>query len=342
MSGLSVRYGDSLAVRDISMHAEPGETVAVVGPSGCGKSTTLRAVAGLTPIEAGRVHIGARDVTTLPPARRRVGLVPQSYAVFPHMSVAANIGYGLRARGVAADARRRIVGEMLELTALTAFAERRPDQLSGGQRQRVALARALAISPDALLLDEPLAALDPQLRGDLRRDLAGLLSRTGCATLLVTHDQREALALGQRVAVLRDGELVQFGSATELWNDPADAFVADFLTGARLLDAAITGPDVTVLSGGWTLPRERMTARPTRHGRCRVLLRGDSLRVVADSDDDLSAIDAVVLHSEYAGDQRHLDVRIGDVRLPVRVPADAPVPSRVRVALNKAELLVAA
>ncbi|PWV55270.1 ABC transporter ATP-binding protein [Nocardiopsis sp. L17-MgMaSL7] len=328
---LTVRYGSTTAVERVSLDVAPAETVAVIGPSGCGKSTTLRAVAGLVPVSEGALTLAGRDVTGLGPARRNIGLVPQNYAVFSHMSVAANIGYGLRARGTAAARRERLVREMLELTHLTDLAERRPDQLSGGQRQRVALARALAIQPDALLLDEPLAALDPQLRGGLRRELAAMLAATECATLIVTHDQREALALGSRIALLRDGRLVQFDTPQKLWDDPVDAFVADFLASAVLLDAELDDGHAVALDGRWRLPVADLTVRPTAHGAVRLLLRHDSLTVTDEEDE--SALVAEVTHSEFTGDGVHLTVRAGEHLLGVRVPPDARIGRSVPLAV---------
>ncbi|WP_017586826.1 ABC transporter ATP-binding protein [Nocardiopsis ganjiahuensis] len=330
VDGLTVHYGSTAAVEDLALDVAPAETVAVIGPSGCGKSTTLRAVAGLVPVSEGEVTLAGRDVTGLGPARRNIGLVPQNYAVFPHMNVAANIAYGLRARGAAADRREERVREMLELTRLTELAERRPDQLSGGQRQRVALARALAIQPDALLLDEPLAALDPQLRGGLRRELAAMLAATECATLIVTHDQREALALGSRIALLREGRLVQFDTPQRLWDDPADAFVADFLAGSVLLDAERDHGHVVALNGRWRIPVRDLAVRTTGHGTTRLLLRHDSLTVTDDSDE--SALVAEVTHSEFTGDAVHLTVRAGGQVLGVRVPPDARIGRSVSLA----------
>ncbi|MEU3018086.1 ABC transporter ATP-binding protein [Nocardiopsis sp. NPDC007018] len=330
VDGLTVRYGSTTAVEHVSLDVAPAETVAVIGPSGCGKSTTLRAVAGLVPVSEGAIGLAGRDVTALGPARRNIGLVPQNYAVFPHMSVAANIGYGLRARGTAGVRREALVRDMLELTHLSDLSDRRPDQLSGGQRQRVALARALAIQPDALLLDEPLAALDPQLRGGLRRELATMLAATECATLIVTHDQREALSLGSRIALLRDGRLVQFDTPQRLWDDPADAFVADFLAGAVLLDADLDDGHAVTLDGSWRLPVRDLEVRPTEHGAVRLLLRHDSLTVTDDS--DASALVAEVTHSEFTGDGVHLTVRAGGHHLGVRVPPDARIGRSVALA----------
>ncbi|WP_431872631.1 ABC transporter ATP-binding protein [Nocardiopsis eucommiae] len=328
---LTVRYGSTTAVEHVSLDVAPAETVAVIGPSGCGKSTTLRAVAGLVPVAEGVVGLAGRDITGLSPARRDIGLVPQNYAVFPHMSVAANIGYGLRARGTATPRREERVREMLELTHLSDLAERRPDQLSGGQRQRVALARALAIQPDALLLDEPLAALDPQLRGGLRRELAAMLAATECATLIVTHDQREALSLGSRIALLRDGRLVQFDTPQRLWDDPVDAFVADFLAGAVLLDAEVADGHAVTLDGRWRIPVGDLAVRPTGHGAVRLLLRHDSLTVTDDA--DAAALLAEVTHSEFTGDGVHLTVRAGERLLGVRVPPDARIGRSVSLAV---------
>ncbi|WP_042285976.1 ABC transporter ATP-binding protein [Nocardiopsis alba] len=333
---LNVRYGDTTAVEGVSLDVAPAETVAVIGPSGCGKSSTLRAVAGLVPVAGGTITLAGRDVTSLDPARRNVGLVPQNYAVFPHMTVAANIAYGLRARGVPASERRARVGEMLDLTRLTELAERRPDQLSGGQRQRVALTRALAIRPDTLLLDEPLAALDPQLRGGLRRELSGMLAATECATLIVTHDQREALSLGSRILLLRDGRPVQFDTPRRLWDDPADAFVADFLSGAVLLEAERDHDHAVVMDGRWRIPIRELDVRPTEHGSTRLLLHHDGLGVVDEEEtpDDGSALVAEVEHVEFTGDALHLTVRAGGHALGVRVPPGTRVGRSVALTVN--------
>jgi len=241
------------ALGPLTLDIAAGETVILLGPSGCGKTTTLRLIAGLeSPDAGGRVLFDNEDVTPLPIEKRGVGMVFQSYALFPNMTVAQNVGYGLRVRGIAGDAREKRVREMLELVDLTAFGPRRVDQLSGGQRQRVALARALAIEPRMLLLDEPFGALDAQVRRELRRWLRELHDQAGVTTVFVTHDQEEALDLADRVAILRDGELIQLGAPQALYDDPASAFVYAFLGPANVLPAVAAGGRVSV--AGWTAP----------------------------------------------------------------------------------------
>ncbi len=211
------------------MTVDAGETLALLGPSGCGKSTVLRGVAGLEHPDSGRVEVGGRDVTDLPPEARHIGLVFQDYALFPHLSVLGNVAYGPRVRGerrAQAEAKAR---EALALVGLPELEQRLPAQLSGGQQQRVALARALATRSPLLLLDEPLSNLDEKLRTELRHDLRGLFGQLGAGVLLVTHDQREALALAHRVAVMRAGQVVQVGAARNVFASPATAWTAEFL-----------------------------------------------------------------------------------------------------------------
>ncbi len=228
-------YGATPAVQDLSVTLAAGETLALLGPSGCGKSTLLRVAAGLERPDAGRVVLRGQDVTRWPPERRRTALVFQDYALFPHLTVLENAAYGPRARGLDRQEARARAHEALALVGLDALSARRPEALSGGQQQRVALARALATRPDLLLLDEPLSNLDEQLRAELRAELAALFARLSVAVLLVTHDQREALALAGRVALMRAGRLVQVGSAAEVFARPADAWAAAFLGHRNLL-----------------------------------------------------------------------------------------------------------
>jgi putative spermidine/putrescine transport system ATP-binding protein len=218
------------ALEPLSLDIAAGETVVLLGPSGCGKTTTLRIIAGLeSPDAGGRVLFGEEDVTGLPIERRGVGMVFQSYALFPNMDVAGNVGYGLRVRGMPAPEREARVKEMLDLVDLAHLAGRKVDQLSGGQRQRVALARALAIRPRALLLDEPLTALDAKLREQLRVEIDRLLRSLGITAVYVTHDQAEAMALGDRIVVMEKGRIAQAGTPQEIYYRPASAFVADFI-----------------------------------------------------------------------------------------------------------------
>ncbi|WP_110685036.1 ABC transporter ATP-binding protein [Salinicola aestuarinus] len=228
------------ALAPLDLEVRPGETLALLGPSGCGKTTLLRLICGLERADAGAtIHFGEQAVTDVAPESRGVGVVFQGYALFPNMSVAENVGYGLKIRGVAAAARRDRVREMLALVELEALADRRIDQLSGGQRQRVALARAIAIQPRVLLLDEPLTALDARLRQQLRVDLAKLLRRLGITCVIVTHDQEEAMMLGDRVAVMSAGRLEQLGEPETLYRAPASPFVADFLGTLCRLEGAV-------------------------------------------------------------------------------------------------------
>ncbi len=215
------------------------EFFSLLGPSGCGKTTTLRAIAGSVQPDSGRVIIGGRDVTALPPHRRNVGMVFQKYALFPHLTAAENVAYGLENRGFARNAMAARVAESLDLVALRGFDQRYPHQLSGGQQQRVAMARAIAYRPDVLLLDEPFSSLDARLRASLRTDLRQLQRTLGITTVFVTHDQQEALALSDRLAVMNAGSLEQIGTPEAIYESPSSAFVADFVGGTNLLRGTV-------------------------------------------------------------------------------------------------------
>ena len=229
LEGVQKTYGDSRVLPGLDLDVAEGELLVVLGPSGCGKTTLLRVVAGLEEASAGKVLIGGRDVTHLPPARRNVSMVFQSYALFPHMTVAENVGFGLAVRDTPKAELRARVARATELAGCGHLLDRRPGELSGGERQRVALARALVREPDVFLLDEPLSNLDAELRAQTRAELKALHQEIGGTMLYVTHDQLEALTLGDRVAVLRDGSLQQVATPDDLWSRPANAFVARFV-----------------------------------------------------------------------------------------------------------------
>jgi iron(III) transport system ATP-binding protein len=234
------RYpGGAMAVEDISAAIGGGELVSLLGPSGCGKTTLLRAIAGLDPQDEGRIVIAGRDVSDLPPAARDFGIVFQSYALFPNLSVAANVGYGLVNKRMGREAVARRVGELLALVGLDDQGLKYPSQLSGGQQQRVALARALATAPALLLLDEPLSALDARVRVRLRDEIKALQRRLGVTTIMVTHDQEEALAMADRIVVMNAGVIEQVGTPEEVYMAPKTAFVADFVGHITFLDATV-------------------------------------------------------------------------------------------------------
>lgn len=237
IDNLHLFYGDTPALRDINLSIAEGELITLVGPSGCGKSSLLRVLAGLLQPQQGTIVLAGEDISALAPEKRHIGWVPQNYALFEHLHVFDNIAFGLRTRGMKAKACQQQVEKMLELCHISELAKRPVRQLSGGQRQRVAVARALAIEPRVLLLDEPLAALDPQLRHDLRQNLKELIQESGVTTLFVTHDQSEALSLADRVVLLHQGEVAQFASPQALWHQPASDFVAQFFGSATIIQS---------------------------------------------------------------------------------------------------------
>jgi putative spermidine/putrescine transport system ATP-binding protein len=250
---LSKRYGDHAVVKDVTLDVPDGEFLVLLGPSGCGKTTTLRMVAGFVEPSAGRARIGDRDVTYLPPWRRNTGMVFQSYALFPHMSVAENVAFGLEMRKLPKAESAARAREALRLVRLEGFAERLPRQLSGGQQQRVALARALAIRPDVLLLDEPLSNLDAKLREEVRIEIRELQRQLGLTTVMVTHDQEEALTVADRLVVMADGEIRQIGSQRDLYERPADRFVAGFVGRSTFLEGRVVEPGLFETKGGLRL-----------------------------------------------------------------------------------------
>ena len=243
-TGVTQSYGDTVAVENLNLQIEEGKLTTLLGPSGCGKTTTLRMLAGYITPSAGTITINGADATRLPPEKRNLGMVFQSYALFPHLTVAENVGFGLKLRKVPAAQRRTQVLANLDLVGLAHLADRKPKALSGGQQQRVALARAIAISPSLLLLDEPLSNLDARLRVQMRSEIRRIQSETGLTVVLVTHDQEEALEMSDVMVVMRAGKVMQTGAPATVFSAPANRFVADFLGYENFL----TQPDGTLLT----------------------------------------------------------------------------------------------
>jgi iron(III) transport system ATP-binding protein len=249
IKGLTKKYGDVAAVEGLDLEVKPGELVSLLGPSGCGKTTTLRLVAGFLTPEDGEIRVGDRCLSSktrvIPPERRRMAMIFQSYALWPHMTVARNVAYGLRfKKGITKAERERRVREILKVVQLERFESRYPGELSGGQQQRVALARSLVVEPEILLLDEPLSNLDANLREEMRFEIRRLHEEFGITTLYVTHDQAEAMVISDRIAVLRGGRVVQVGTGEDLFQRPRSRFVAEFIGKTNLIDGILTEPGV--------------------------------------------------------------------------------------------------
>jgi putative spermidine/putrescine transport system ATP-binding protein len=246
LQGLTRRFGDAIAVDDLSLAVEKGEFVSLLGPSGCGKTTTLQMIAGFVEPTSGTIRLAERDLTKVKPAARGLGIVFQSYALFPHMTAAENIAFGLQMRGVAKTEQARRVADALTLVGLSGLADRYPRRMSGGQQQRVALARALVIRPDVLLLDEPLSNLDAKLREEMQVELRAIQRTVGTTTILVTHDQGEAMALSDRIVVMNRGRAEQVARPTEIYQAPATPFVANFLGKINVMRGRVAAGIVTV------------------------------------------------------------------------------------------------
>jgi thiamine transport system ATP-binding protein len=315
LTDVTVRYGSSTALAGIDLELGPAERLAVLGPSGSGKSTLLRAIAGLEPLAGGRIEWAGQDLTGVPPHRRGFGLMFQDYALFPHRDVAGNIAFGLEMSGITGAARQVRVHEVLELVGLRGYERRRPDQLSGGEQQRVALARALAPTPRLLMLDEPLGALDRALRSRLLDDLAALFRELRLPILYVTHDQEEALTLGDRVAVLNGGHLETVLPAPVLWREPPNEFVARFLGFRNVAEASISGGVAATPWGPVALPG-------AADGEVVLVLRPEALSL-----GEAGQIKATVSGLHFRGDHARVMVRTAphgaDLELEVR---DATVP----------------
>ncbi len=308
--------GGVLAIDDVSLRIGDGEFMALVGPSGCGKSTLLRAIAGLEDVTNGEISIGGRDVTDLAPRHRDIAMVFQSYALYPHMSVRQNLGYGLKVRRVPKSEIRPRVDEIAELLGLTDLLERKPAQLSGGQRQRVAMGRAIARQPTAFLMDEPLSNLDAKLRVGMRTSLAQLHQQLAVTTVYVTHDQVEAMTLGQRVAVMKDGRILQVDTPQRLYERPRDLFVAGFIgsPSMNLVEATIDGSEVAF--GQFRMPLER-GRRPSsdRAGQVILGIRPETFEDAAFASADLPGIEVSVVVVEELGSDAHVFFRVDAARI---------------------------
>jgi putative spermidine/putrescine transport system ATP-binding protein len=311
---VTFRYpGASGGVFDLTLDIQPGELVVCLGPSGCGKTTLLRLIAGFLKPDAGAIRLNGTDVSALPTRERECGVVFQAYALFPHMRVWENVAYPLRVRDVPLRERRKRAGEMLELVGLAGYAERLPAQLSGGQQQRVALARALVFGPKALLLDEPLSALDAATRVAMRDEVRRIQREQAIATLLITHDQDEALSLADRVVLQRQGRIVQIGTPREIYDAPADAFVAGFVGRANVLPGKVVDAQTVDTPIGQLATR--LHGRPSGTS-VELLVRPERVVLAPDAAGE-NVFAARVLRDRFFGATRQLEIALGDGRLEI-------------------------
>jgi putative spermidine/putrescine transport system ATP-binding protein len=329
IENLSVSYDGNRVLDRVSLDVERGEMIALLGSSGCGKTTLLRSIAGFVMPDEGTISVAGNDITHLPPEKRATAMMFQSYALWPHMTVAGNIGYGLRMRGWKRDAIERRVGEMLKLLQLEGFEARPVTQLSGGQRQRVAMGRALAVDPHLLLLDEPMSNLDYKVRLELRHELRALQRRIGITAVYVTHDREEALMLADRIAVIDAGRVVQFGPPEDVFHRPGSAFVAGFM-GADNALSMVRHPD-----GSLMLSRDAGGEPVTAH------FRSDAARVNAPGGGDELRFEGNVAQAVYVGQGYRYRVRVAD-GADVWALADARIDegTPVTVAVPREALLV--
>ena len=335
---LTRAFGSTRALDDLSLTIEPGEFVALLGPSGCGKTTALRVIAGFERLDRGRVLVDGVDVGRLPSRKRDMGMVFQSYSLFPNMTARDNVAFGLRLRHQRGAQRRTAAEAQLELVGLADQSRKYPHQLSGGQQQRVALARALAIEPRVLLLDEPLSALDAKVRIELREQITALQRRLSITTVFVTHDQEEALSMADRVCVMRDGRIEQVAEPIELYRAPATAFVAEFVGASSRVPAQRDGDAALVLG----------VRRPVRAGSpvplgvdLEALVRPEDVVVKPDRDGA-----GTVISKSFLGATTRLEVLVGATRIKVDVDGDASreldLSTRVDLALRAADVLLVA
>jgi putative spermidine/putrescine transport system ATP-binding protein len=308
--GVTKEYvGGNLALTGVDLTMKPGEFIALLGPSGCGKTTVLRALSGLEQITAGRILIDGEDVADTPVNKRDIGMVFQSYSLFPHMTVLENVEFGLRMRKVDAAARARRSADALEMVGLGHLGERYAHQLSGGQQQRVALARALVTRPRVLLLDEPLSALDAKVRVQLRDEIRRIQTELGITTLFVTHDQEEALAVADRVAVMNSGNIEQIGTPEELYTSPATPFVANFVGLSNRIPATVSGHEVTVYG-----KKLQLLGETPGDGPVLAMVRPEDIQIVARKATDTTHAGTVVI-SSFLGSLRRTQVRLDDETL---------------------------
>jgi len=346
LEDLSRHYGPVVALDHLDLTLEPGELIALLGPSGCGKTTTLRLLAGLEDADTGRVVVGGRDITGLSAAKRDMGMVFQAYSLFPHMTVRQNVAFGLRLRKVSAAQRDKRALEMLDLVGLSVQADRYPHQLSGGQQQRVALARALAIEPQVLLLDEPLSALDAKVRAQLRDEIRRIQLDVGITTLFVTHDQEEALAIADRVGVMREGRLEQLAPPTEVYSRPATSFVAEFVGLSNRLAGEVRGGEVIVR--GCRLP---LVERDTPDGQVVALVRPEAVSLASNAPEPgteagSGPLTGTVIAITFLGATSRVTVDLGDTRVMAQLPTSEAsalaAGSRVVLAIRPDPVLVSA